>query len=109
VAAGGLLFRDADEGATATDDAEDELVAADDTALDEFPLLLALLATLPEATPGEETILFSCAPAVIGPEGFAGQPPGGFTGELCPNGIVPGAPTARPPTKLVKLAPWNWH
>jgi len=99
---------DADEGATATDDAEEELAAADDAeeaALDELPLLPALLVPLPEGTPGEETILFSCAPAVIGPEGFAGQLPGGFTGELCPSGIVPGAPTARPPTKLVKLAP----
>jgi hypothetical protein len=100
------LFRDADEGAAATDDAEEELVAADDAeeaALDE------LLAPPAEGTPGDDTILFSCAPAVIGPEGFAGQLPGGFTGELCPNGMVPGAPTARPPTNLVKLAPWNWH
>ena len=112
MAAGDLLFRDAEEGAAATDDAEEEILAADEaeeSALDELLALLAPAAPLPEGTPGEETILFSCAPAVIGPEGFAGQPPGGFTGELCPNGIVPGAPTLRLPTKLVKLAPWNWH
>lgn len=100
---GDVLSRDA-AGVMVADGAEE--AEAEEGALDES---LPLPAPLPEGTPGDETILSSCDPAVIGPEVCAGQPPGGFTGPLCPSGIVPGWPTAKPPTNWVKLAPWNWH
>jgi hypothetical protein len=62
-----------------------------------------------EGTPGDDTRSVSCAPAVIGPPGFAGQLPGGLKGEFCPNGIVPGLPTFWPLVKLLGSTPWNWH
>ena len=62
-----------------------------------------------EGTPGDDTRSTSCAPAVIGPDGFAGQLPGGFCGEFCPKGTVPAAPTFSPLVKLFGSTPWNWH
>lgn len=59
------------------------------------------------ATPGFCVMLTSCSPSGMGPEGFAGQEPAGETGELMPKGIVPGEPTASPPTKVVSLTLWN--
>ncbi len=61
------------------------------------------------ATPGDWTISVSCCPSGIGPEGFAGQLPGGFRGAFWPNGIVPLAPTALPSANFLGSTPWNWH
>jgi hypothetical protein len=60
-------------------------------------------------TPGFCVMSVSWVPSAIGPEGLAKQEPGGETGLVRPKGIVPGAPTCRPPTKVVGLEPWNWH
>jgi hypothetical protein len=66
-------------------------------------------APLPPGAPGELTISVSCCPAGTGPEGFAGQLPGGFRGPFWPNGIVPGAPSALPSANFLGSTPSNWH
>jgi hypothetical protein len=66
-------------------------------------------APLPPGTPGDWTRSASCCPSAIGPEGFAGQLPGGFRGALRPNGIVPEAPSVLPSANLLGFTPWNWH
>jgi len=66
-------------------------------------------APLPPGTPGDWTRSVSCCPSGIGPEGFAGQLPGGFKGPFWPNGIVPGAPTVLPSANFLGSTPWNWH
>ena len=63
----------------------------------------------PEGVPGDEVISVSCVPSAMGPVGLAGHEPGGETGAVRPKGMVPGEPTARLPTKVVWLSPWNWH
>jgi len=48
----------------------------------------------------------------MGPEGCAGQLPGGLKGLDWPKGMVPGCPTAMGPLGEMKvwvLADWNWH
>lgn len=60
-------------------------------------------------TPGSLVIPTSCSPSGIGPPGFALQLPAGLSGLLIPNGIVPAAPTASPPTNVVASSPANWH
>jgi len=62
-----------------------------------------------EGTPGFWVIATNCWPAGIGPPGLAGQEPSGLRGAECPKGMVPDAPRAAPPTKTLRLAPWNWH
>lgn len=59
--------------------------------------------------PGFCAISTSCEPSVMGPLGFAGHDPAGLKGAFNPKGIVPGCPTAIPPTKTLGLAPANWH
>jgi hypothetical protein len=59
--------------------------------------------------PGDETSSDSCVPSAMGPDGFAGQEPGGLTGVLRPNGIVPAPPSAWPFAKVCWFEPWNWH
>ncbi len=71
--------------------------------------VLPLPVPVPPGTPGDWTRSVSCSPAGTGPEVCAGQLPGGFTGVVWPNGIVPGAPTWLPPTNLLRSTPWNWH
>ena len=66
-------------------------------------------APLPPGALGLVVISMSCVPAGMGPPGLAGQDPGGLTGALMPNGMVPGDPTKNPPTNVCRLAPWNWH
>lgn len=65
-------------------------------------------ALLPEAK-GTVVISVSWDPSAMGPPGLAGQDPGGLTGEVIPKGMVPGAPTANPPTNVFGLTPLNWH
>lgn len=91
----------------AADATVDEVAWVEEFDAEEGAVLFPAL--LPPGTPGDWTISSSCCPAAIGPEGFAGQLPGGFTAAFNPNGIVPGAPVARPPTNLVGFVPWNWH
>lgn len=67
------------------------------------------LLLLDETVPGLLTRSESCSPSGTGPSVCAGQDPAGETGVVMPKGIVPAAPTARPPTKVVSLAPANWH
>lgn len=69
------------------------------------PLLLDGVPLLPEAK-GEVVIAVSCDPAAMGPLGLAGQDPRGLTGDVIPNGMVPGSPTDNPPTNSFRLAPW---
>ena len=67
--------------------------------------LLADGVPLPPEAKGLVVISESCVPAGIGPLGLAGQDPGGVTGDVIPNGMVPGLPTANPPTNTAGLAP----
>ena len=69
---GGVLAADATEDGV-------DWVAEADTEGGEFGVV-PFPALFPAATPGDWTRLTSCCPAVIGPEGFAGQLPGGFRG-----------------------------
>lgn len=87
----------------------DESVA-EGVATVEVPLLpvVSTEAVVPP-TPGFWVRSTSCEPSAMGPEGFAGQEPAGFTGALIPKGIVPLPPTVTLPTKVVGLSPWNWH
>lgn len=62
-----------------------------------------------DGVPGESVISVSWLPSVMGPEGLAGQDPGGERGVVKPKGMVPAAPTASPPTNVVWSSPWNWH
>ncbi len=59
--------------------------------------------------PGSCVMSESCEPSAMGPSGCAAHEPSGLSGSVCPKGMVPGAPTARPPTKDCWFAPWNWH
>ena len=59
--------------------------------------------------PGSCVTSVSCVPSAMGPAGFAGQSPKGESGAERPKGIVPAAPSARPPTNVCWSAPWNWH
>ena len=59
--------------------------------------------------PGSCVTSVSCAPSAMGPAGFAGHAPKGESGAERPNGMVPAAPSARPPTNVCWSAPWNWH
>ena len=102
-----------EEGVLPADVAADEVTWAaepdeEEGAAEEF-CDVPFPAPLPPGTPGDWTRLSSCAPAVIGPDGFAGQLPGGFKGPFWPNGIVPGAPTELPSANFVGFTPWNWH
>jgi hypothetical protein len=116
VGEGGVLPADvaADEVAWAAEsDAADEVTWAPESdeeegAAEEF-CDVPFPAPLPPGTPGDWTRSSSCAPAVIGPDGFAGQLPGGFRGPFWPNGIVPGAPAELPSANFVGFTPWNWH
>jgi len=111
----GVLVPDAaEDGVTwaaetvAETDAEDEVAwvpapDAEERAEEEFCVVL-FPAPLP---PGTRST--SCCPAGTGPDGFAGQLPGGFTAAFWPNGIVPGAPTVLPSANFLGSTPWNWH
>lgn len=78
---------------------------ADEVAAAEVP---ASEVPVPEelAAPGLLTRSTSWAPSVIGPDGLAGQEPGGLRGAVMPKGMVPLAPTLMPPTKVVWSEPW---
>jgi hypothetical protein len=93
------------------DAAEDELnwVAepdVEDGAEEEFKLqgFCATAAPFPArlhpGTPGDWMRSESCCPSGTGPDGFAGQLPGGFRGAFWPNG---------PSANLLGSTPWNWH
>ena len=91
----------------AADAAEDEVAWVEEFDTEEEAVLFPAL--LPPMTPGDWTRSSSCCPAGTGPEGFAGQLPGGFTAAFWPNGIVPAAPGLRLPTNKLGFVPWNWH
>jgi len=59
------------------------------------------------AAPGFFVRSTSCVPSAMGPLGLAGHDPAGLRAAFCPRGIVPAAPTAIPPTKVVADEPWN--
>ena len=60
-----------------------------------------------EPTPGSVVISTNCVPSAIPPEVWAGHDPAGLSGDDCPNGIVPLAPTATPPTNVSGSTPAN--
>ncbi len=59
--------------------------------------------------PGSDVMSVSCEPSTMGPLGLAAHEPAGESGVVWPKGMVPGAPTASPPTNVCWFAPWNWH
>lgn len=77
--------------------------------VDDVPLppwaLPALDPLLPFAppTPGFWVRSTNWEPSAIGPDGLAGHDPGGDNAVFWPKGIVPCAPTATPPTKVLGL------
>ena len=60
---------------------------------------------LPPEAKGLVVISESWDPPAMGPSGWAGQDPRGLRGDFILNGMVPGAPTANPPTNRFRLAP----
>jgi len=104
--AGGATSDEAEEAGGATAEQEDDDDVAVGGGVEELAGGLALLLPVPPAR-GFCVMSTSCVPSAMGPLGLAGQDPGGLTGELSPNGIVPGWPTATPPTNTFSFAPAN--
>jgi len=104
-----------DRDAFVPDAAEDELAWVAEPDVEEGAeevfcvAIVPFPAPLPPGTPGDWTRSESCCPSGTGPDGFAGQLPGGFKGAFWPNGIVPGAPSVLPSVNLLGSTPWNWH
>ncbi len=105
VAAGGAADEAAGGAADEAATAEDAEGGAEDAAGG----AAALDPPLTFARPGSWVMSLSCWPSGMGPVGFAGHEPAGERGVVWPKGMVPAAPTATPPTKVVAFAPWNWH
>ena len=79
-------------------------LSEDDAEVADWPVTVAML-----SRPGSWVMSVSWVPSAMGPLGFAAHEPSGLRASVCPKGMVPAAPSARPPTNVFWFAPWNWH